>query len=111
MAECRSRFLRERENAKQDRLGLTCLRSVLMKPEHLDWLDRIWAILDQAAQECMGRWCAVGNGASNSHLMLYLAIGCLFRPAARKPWEDATNSVKLLSTLGWGAGPASLARV
>lgn len=27
---------------------LTCLRSVLMKPEHLDWLERIWAILDQA---------------------------------------------------------------
>jgi hypothetical protein len=26
-----------------------------MKPEHLDWLDRIWAILDQATQECMGR--------------------------------------------------------
>jgi len=25
-----------------------------MKPEHLDWLDRIWAILDQATQECMG---------------------------------------------------------
>ena len=23
----------------------TCLRSVLMKPEHLDWLDRIWTIL------------------------------------------------------------------
>ena len=43
------------EGAKQDRLGLTCLRSVLMKPEHLDWLDRIWAILDQAARECMGR--------------------------------------------------------
>jgi glutamate/tyrosine decarboxylase-like PLP-dependent enzyme len=43
------------EGAKQDRLGLTCLRSVLMKPEHLDWLDRIWAILDQSTQECMGR--------------------------------------------------------
>jgi hypothetical protein len=27
---------------------LTCLRSVLMKPEHLAWLDRIWAILDEA---------------------------------------------------------------
>ncbi|MGB2678761.1 MAG: aminotransferase class I/II-fold pyridoxal phosphate-dependent enzyme [Candidatus Acidiferrum sp.] len=43
------------EGAKQDRFSLTCLRSVLMKPEHLDWLDRIWAILDQATQECMGR--------------------------------------------------------
>ncbi len=28
----------------------TCLRSVLMKPEHADWLDRIWAILDEAAE-------------------------------------------------------------
>jgi tyrosine decarboxylase/aspartate 1-decarboxylase len=28
---------------------LTSLRSVLMKPEHLDWIDRIWAILDTAA--------------------------------------------------------------
>jgi hypothetical protein len=23
-----------------------CLRSCLMKPEHLDWLDQIWRILD-----------------------------------------------------------------
>lgn len=43
------------QGAKPDRLGLTCLRTVLMKPEHLDWLDRIWVILDQAAQECMER--------------------------------------------------------
>ena len=33
----------------QDRATLTCLRSVLMKPEHKEWADRIWAILDQAA--------------------------------------------------------------
>ena len=33
----------------QDRPTLTCLRSVLMKPEHREWADRIWAILDQAA--------------------------------------------------------------
>ncbi|HKM81047.1 MAG TPA: aminotransferase class I/II-fold pyridoxal phosphate-dependent enzyme [Candidatus Acidoferrum sp.] len=46
-------FGRQWERAKQDRFGLTCLRTVLMKPEHLDWLDRIWAILDEAAQECM----------------------------------------------------------
>lgn len=26
---------------------VTCLRSCLMKPTHLDWLDRIWAILDR----------------------------------------------------------------
>jgi tyrosine decarboxylase/aspartate 1-decarboxylase len=27
-----------------------CLRSCLMKPEHLDWIDRIWAILEKAAE-------------------------------------------------------------
>jgi tyrosine decarboxylase/aspartate 1-decarboxylase len=26
---------------------VTCLRSCLMKPEHLDWIDRIWDILDR----------------------------------------------------------------
>ncbi len=30
---------------------VTCLRSCLMKPEHLDWLDRSWAILDDALTE------------------------------------------------------------
>jgi tyrosine decarboxylase/aspartate 1-decarboxylase len=25
-----------------------CLRSVLMKPEHEQWIDRIWEILDEA---------------------------------------------------------------
>ena len=34
---------------EKDRPTLTCLRSVLMKPEHKEWTDRIWAILDQAA--------------------------------------------------------------
>jgi len=33
----------------RDRPTLTCLRSVLMKPEHREWADRIWAILDEAA--------------------------------------------------------------
>lgn len=34
---------------------VTCLRSVLMKPEHLDWVDRIWAILDSAADAVLDR--------------------------------------------------------
>jgi hypothetical protein len=29
---------------------VTCLRSVLMKPEHLDWVDRIWEILAAASE-------------------------------------------------------------
>jgi glutamate/tyrosine decarboxylase-like PLP-dependent enzyme len=36
-----------------DRPYVTCLRSCLMKPEHLDWIDRIWAILDQVTDVCM----------------------------------------------------------
>jgi glutamate/tyrosine decarboxylase-like PLP-dependent enzyme len=31
-----------------DRSTITCLRSVLMKPTHLVWVDSIWALLDQA---------------------------------------------------------------
>lgn len=30
---------------------VTALRTVLMKPEHLDWIDRIWVILQVAAAE------------------------------------------------------------
>jgi tyrosine decarboxylase/aspartate 1-decarboxylase len=32
-----------------DQETITCLRSTLMKPEHSEWLDRIWMILDSAA--------------------------------------------------------------
>ena len=27
---------------QQDRASITCLRSVLMKPEHREWVPRIW---------------------------------------------------------------------
>jgi len=30
---------------------VTCLRSVLMKPEHLAWLDEIWSRLSAATQD------------------------------------------------------------
>jgi tyrosine decarboxylase / aspartate 1-decarboxylase len=33
----------------RDRQTLTCLRSVLMKPEHWEWVDRIWGIVEAAA--------------------------------------------------------------
>jgi len=39
---------------KRDRETMTCLRSVLMKPEHLDWVDRIWNLLSSAAEEVVG---------------------------------------------------------
>jgi glutamate/tyrosine decarboxylase-like PLP-dependent enzyme len=35
---------------KRDSETLTCLRSVLMKPEHLDWMDRIWEKLALSTQ-------------------------------------------------------------
>jgi len=38
---------------KRDRPTLTCLRSVLMKPEHREWVGRIWAILDEATREAV----------------------------------------------------------
>ena len=34
---------------ERDRETITCLRSVLMKPEHLAWIDRIWEILIKAS--------------------------------------------------------------
>jgi tyrosine decarboxylase/aspartate 1-decarboxylase len=40
---------------KKDRANLTCLRSVLMKPEHKEWVGRIWEILSEAAEEVVGK--------------------------------------------------------
>jgi tyrosine decarboxylase/aspartate 1-decarboxylase len=33
--------------------SVTCLRSVLMKPEHLLWLDQIWERLDRATRQAL----------------------------------------------------------
>ena len=33
-----------------DQDSVTCLRSCLMKPEHLDWIDRIWSIYKSVRQ-------------------------------------------------------------
>jgi glutamate/tyrosine decarboxylase-like PLP-dependent enzyme len=42
--------------ARSANAGLvTCLRSVLMKPEHAEWLDRIWARLSAASGEILGK--------------------------------------------------------
>jgi len=40
---------------KKDRNSLTCLRSVLMKPEHREWIGRIWEILGDATDEVVGK--------------------------------------------------------
>ncbi len=47
-------FVANLGGAKVDRDSLTCLRSVLMKPEHREWLDRIWQLLSQAVDESAG---------------------------------------------------------
>ena len=38
---------------KRDRNSLTCLRSVLMKQEHKEWIGRIWEILSEATDEVL----------------------------------------------------------
>jgi tyrosine decarboxylase/aspartate 1-decarboxylase len=38
----------EGAGVRPDRERLTCLRSVLMKPEHREWIGRIWEILSEA---------------------------------------------------------------
>jgi len=55
LAELPVRFFElESAGVARDRDTVTCLRSVLMKPEHLPWLPRIWAILDQATSAVLG---------------------------------------------------------
>src|SRR5712691_10063729 len=39
---------------KRDRETLTCLRSVLMKTEHFDWIERIWDLLSLSVDEILG---------------------------------------------------------
>jgi tyrosine decarboxylase / aspartate 1-decarboxylase len=38
---------------QRDRETITCLRSVLMKPEHLEWLPKIWEELSAATSEVL----------------------------------------------------------
>ena len=44
----------------EDRDRITCLRSVLMKPDHREWVPRIWDILDKATSVALPR----GNAGS-----------------------------------------------
>jgi tyrosine decarboxylase/aspartate 1-decarboxylase len=55
VAELPIRFWEENLGAtKRERETITCLRSVLMKPEHFDWVDRIWDLLSSSADEILG---------------------------------------------------------
>jgi tyrosine decarboxylase/aspartate 1-decarboxylase len=54
MAELPVQFWEENLGAmKRDRETITCLRSVLMKPEHLDWVERIWDLLSVSTSEVL----------------------------------------------------------
>jgi tyrosine decarboxylase / aspartate 1-decarboxylase len=54
VAELPIRFWEENLGAtKRDRETITCLRSVLMKPEHFAWVDRIWDLLSSSADEAL----------------------------------------------------------
>ncbi len=54
LAHLPARFFRL-DGIEQDSDTLTCLRSVLMKPEHLDWVERIWAILGEATTKVLAQ--------------------------------------------------------
>ncbi|MGB0034943.1 MAG: aminotransferase class I/II-fold pyridoxal phosphate-dependent enzyme [Candidatus Acidiferrales bacterium] len=52
LARMPARFFCSAQNAfERDQDAVLCLRSVLMKPEHREWLDRLWGILIRAANE------------------------------------------------------------
>jgi tyrosine decarboxylase/aspartate 1-decarboxylase len=42
---------------------VTCLRSVLMKPEHLSWLNEIWGRLSQVTGEVLAQSVSLRNGS------------------------------------------------
>ena len=54
LAELPARFFGEESfTGAPESEKVTCLRSVLMKPEHLDWTDSIWEILDRSTTRAM----------------------------------------------------------
>jgi hypothetical protein len=44
----------DRQANRAEAETVTCLRSVLMKPEHEAWLDRIWERLSSAYVDVVG---------------------------------------------------------
>jgi tyrosine decarboxylase / aspartate 1-decarboxylase len=55
LAQLPSRFFPPGSWPDQRQHGVvTCLRSVLMKPEHLDWVETIWSKLNQVTNQVLG---------------------------------------------------------
>ncbi|NJM71796.1 MAG: hypothetical protein HC862_17250 [Scytonema sp. RU_4_4] len=46
---------------ERDQEHVTCLRSCLMKPEHLDWLDDIWQVLERVTDKVLHRRMALSS--------------------------------------------------
>ena len=51
----RSLFIDHWKGIQMDQDVVTCLRSCLMKPEHLDWIDHIWKALDLATNRILNK--------------------------------------------------------
>ena len=54
LAELPIKFFDLSAEMRRDRETVICLRSVLMKPEHLEWIEHIWQILDETANSVLG---------------------------------------------------------
>lgn len=55
LAEMPVKFFDLPSNMEKDRNTITCLRSVLMKPEHREWSERIWEVIDGATSSVLER--------------------------------------------------------
>ena len=51
VAELPLGFFRDVTRLNADKVSLSCLRSVFMKPEHRAWVERIWAALSDSADD------------------------------------------------------------
>lgn len=54
-------FLENDREIEWDRERVTCLRSCLMKPEHLDWMEKIWETLDLVTNKVLEGSALVSN--------------------------------------------------
>jgi hypothetical protein len=65
LAQLPSRFFPPGSWPDQHQFGtVTCLRSVLMKPEHLDWQQEIWSRLSQVTDEVLAQPPGAGVAAT-----------------------------------------------
>ena len=55
LADLPVRFFNIGSDVKIDRETVTAIRSVLMKPEHLAWVDRIWNLISESAAAVLKR--------------------------------------------------------